>query len=708
MAALLAERAAAADLVSLWFNVNDKRVDLLERELTEPRPGIDLTKLRRTYAEELLYAGRYTQSIDRTTELLDELGDDPQNEAQRRELLMLLATTFMRMGEEQNCAEGHNADSCLLPIKKQGVHQRREGSLRAIEILDRILALDPGHLRARWLLNIAHMTVGTYPDKVPPKALIPPSAFEAEYPLPPFPNVAANVGLDIYALSGGAVVDDLDNDGLLDVMVSAIGFDDPIRIFRNDGSGRFVEKTAAAGLDGITGGLNLVHADYDNDGLVDVVVLRGGWMEANGDFPLSLLRNLGNLGFEDVTERAGLLRLAPSQTATWVDYNGDGWVDLFVGNESIRGYVRPCELYHNNGDGTFTEIAERVGADITGYVKGVVSGDFDNDGRPDLFVSIAAADNRLLRNDGPTEDGSWRFTNVTVSAGVREPADSFPAAVFDYDNDGWLDLFVAAYRSGAEDVAADYLGLPTQVGRARLYRNEGDGVFRDVTEGSGLDVVMPVMGLNYGDLDNDGWLDIYTGTGNPEFATLVPNRMFRNDEGRRFQDVTTAGNFGHLQKGHAISFADVDNDGDQDVFAEMGGAYQADRAYSALYENPGSKNRWISLELEGTRSNRSAIGTRVRVTVRRINGETREIHRVVGSGASFGALPFRQEIGLGDAAAIAALEVAWPATGQRQVFKGLELDRRYRIREGSQAPEPITRRAFTLSRTPPPATHEHD
>ncbi len=123
------------------------------------------------------------------------------------------------------------------------------------------------------------------------------------------------------------------------------------------------------------------------------------------------------------------------------------------------------------------------------------------------------------------------------------------------------------------------------------------------------------MGLNFGDLDNDGWLDFYLGTGAPDFAALFPNRMFRNAEGRVFQDVTTAGNFGHLQKGHAICFGDVDNDGDQDVFEEMGGAYTDDKAFSALYENPGNSNHWITLSLEGVRSNRSAIGARVTVEV---------------------------------------------------------------------------------------------
>src|SRR5207247_255559 len=125
-----------------------------------------------------------------------------------------------------------------------------------------------------------------------------------------------------------------------------------------------------------------------------------------------------------------------------------------------------------------------------------------------------------------------------------------------------------------------------------------------------------------------GVLAPYLGTGNPGLASLVPNRMFRNDGGRRFQDVTTAGNFGHLQKGHAIAFGDVDNDGDEDVFAEMGGAYLTDTAYSALYLSPGNTNRWVDLELEGVRSNRNAIGARIEV-VAEGKGGRRSIHRAI-------------------------------------------------------------------------------
>ena len=715
MAALLAARAAAVAPGDLWFNVNERRAEAIAAAIAGAPQGSNLFQARTMLAKELLFAGRYADGVALVDDLLKEVTALGAVQAVLAEvdLLMLQATTLMRWGEEQNCVLGYNRDSCLLPIKGQGVHTRRDGSTRAVGVLERVLKLDPSNLRARWLLNIAHMTLGSYPDGVAARFLIPPSAFVAAHPLPAFENVAGAVGLDIYGVSGGAVLEDLDEDGRLDVMVTAIGFGDQMRVFRNV-DGRFTDATAASGLTGLTGGLNMVTADYDNDGLLDVLVLRGAWMGAAGQFPMSLLRNRGGLRFEDVTRAAGLLRLRPSQTATWLDFDGDGFLDLFVGNESGGPAVNPCELYRNNRDGTFSEIAKASGVDLVAFVKGVVSGDYDNDGDPDIFVSVAQGANLLFRNDGAGPRGStgWRFTNVAAQAGVELPKNSFPAMFFDYDNDGWLDLFVAPYWGSAEDVAADYLGLETSVERGKLYRNKGDGTFADVTREAGLHTVMQVMGLNYGDLDNDGWLDIYAGTGNPDFHTLVPNRMFRNDGGRRFQDVTTAGNFGHLQKGHGIAWGDVDNDGDLDIFEQMGGAYQADRAYSALYENPRATPKenagradWVSLELEGTTANRAAIGARVTVRLETPAGP-RRIHRVVSSGGSFGASTLRVFVGLGDATRIAGVDVAWPLAGKGaaavQTFAGLEPARHYLLKQGASAPALLTRPVTPLSRSAAP------
>ena len=247
------------------------------------------------------------------------------------------ALAYMRMAEEQNCHAANTPDSCLFPIRGRGIHAKREGSTRAIELLREVLAAEPSNLRARWLLNVAHMTLGSYPAGVPAAALIPPSAFASEYPLPQFENVAQSTGVDLYGLAGGAVLEDFDGDGRLDLLVSHMGLADQLRYLHNSGDGTFEDRTAKAGIQGEVGGLNMVQADYDNDGRVDVLVLRGGWMGSEGRLPMSLLRNTGDGTFSDVTQAAGLLHFAPTQTATWLDYDGDGWLDLFVGNETRPG-----------------------------------------------------------------------------------------------------------------------------------------------------------------------------------------------------------------------------------------------------------------------------------------------------------------------------------------------------------------------------------
>ncbi|MEO5819099.1 MAG: CRTAC1 family protein [Vicinamibacteraceae bacterium] len=721
MAAELARRAAAIAPADLWFNFNDQRAVLFAKDVDTPRPAAEALRVRYTYANELLFAGRYEDAIGQTDLLLDQIdkaGPDIGAEAYLN-VLMLRAMTYLRWGEEQNCVNGVNADSCLLPIARGGVHRVTQGATRARETLERLLRIDAGSVRGRWLLNIAHMTLGTYPAGVPAGLRIDPAAFAAEHPLPRFTNVATEVGLQIHGISGGAVVEDLDRDGFLDVMVSATGFSDPVRVFRNSGDGRFEEKTASSGLDGITGGLNLIHADFDNDGLPDVLVLRGAWMGATGRFPVSLLRNLGGLRFADVTRAAGLDVKGPTQTAAWFDYDGDGWLDLLVAREASPAPTDrfPSRLFRSNRNGTFTDVTEAVGLSVEGFVKAVVAGDYDNDGRPDLYFSQAGALNRLWRNDGPQPGGGWRFSDVTAKAGVPGMVESFPAMWFDYDNDGWLDLFVASYLGQGEDVAADYLGIETKADRCRLYRNKGDGTFEDVTRASGLWKVVLGMGLNYGDLDNDGWLDFYIGTGNPAYSTLVPNRMFRNEAGKRFQDVTTAGNFGHLQKGHGIAWGDVDNDGDQDIFEEMGGAYQSDRAYSVLYENPhataaAARTDWVSLELEGTAANRGAIGARVTIRLQTPAGP-RRLHRLVSTGGSFGSSPFRVFAGIGDATSVIAVDVSWPVvrTGAApvspQTFRGLVPGRHYLLKQGAAAPIELKRPALALAHAPlPPHVHK--
>src|SRR5260221_4528807 len=503
--------------------------------------------------------------------------------------------------------------------------------------------------------------------------------------MPRFPDVAPQLGLDVNGLSGGAILEDFNRDGFLDVMMSDIGMNAQMRFFVNNGDGTFTERTSQAGLLGEVGGLNIIQTDYNNDGFPDVLVLRGAWWGRGGRHPLSLLRNNGNGTFDDVTEPDALLPLHPTQTAVWLDFNNDGWLDLFVGNETVGREVHPCELFRNNGNGAFTECAAECGVAFRGFVKGVTAGDFNNDGRTDVYLSLMAGSNVLYRNDGAAEGGGgkgWRFTNVAAAAGVAEPFYSFPTWFFDYDNDGWPDLFVAGFHiSFVGDVAADYLGLPHTAERSRLYHNNRDGTFTDVSKSAGLYKVLLAMGSHYGDFDNDGFLDFYLGTGNPDLSTLIPNRMFRNDTGQRFQDVTTSGGFGHLQKGHGVSFGDIDNDGDQDILEKLGGGYSGDIYRSVLYLNPGHSHHWITIQLEGRQSNRPGIGARLKLVTRGPKGP-QTIHRTVGTGGSIGANPLRQEIGLGQADSIERLEVFWPVTGKTNVYENVRIDQFVQLREG--------------------------
>jgi hypothetical protein len=190
------------------------------------------------------------------------------------------------------------------------------------------------------------------------------------------------------------------------------------------------------------------------------------------------------------------------------------------------------------------------------------------------------------------------------------------------------------------------------------------------------------MGANFGDLDGDGWLDFYLGTGYPDYEALMPNVLYRNRGGRGFEDVTWSGGFGHLQKGHAIAFFDYEHDGDLDLFAQMGGAFPGDRFSDALYRNPGFGHAWVALRLEGVHSNRAALGARLRLDVEGEDGRTRTLYRFVTSGGSFGSSPLRQTVGLGRASRIARLEVFWPASDSTQTFTDVAPGRFYRIVEG--------------------------
>ncbi len=664
--------------------VGDARKRVAAPNLTAPERARALVEL----GVELLRVGEVEDALVQINAAWAIVEDDPSLEPLIPAVLRVRGLAWLRQAEVANCITRHTPECCIFPLRGTGVHEVKSPARSAVESFERFLQRKPEDLKIRWLDNIAHMAAGDYPEGVPRAYLIPPSAFKSARDIGRFPDIAPSLGVDTFNHAGGVIADDFDGDGFLDIAVSSSAPDGPFTFYRSLGDGSFQDASAASRLSDQLGGLNCIGGDYDNDGDLDILILRGAWMLDDGQIRKSLLANNGDGTFTDVTRAAGLADPPrPTQAAAWGDFDNDGDLDLYVGNESRRempdkGTEYPSQLYRNNGDGTFIDIAESAGVRNDRYCKGVAAGDYDNDGDLDIYASNIGA-NRLYRNNG---DGT--FTDVAPEAGVVEPRGrSFVCWFFDCDNDGWLDLFVGAYDATVEDIAAHYLGLPHGGSPPCLYRNKGDGTFANITAPAGLNRPLLPMGASFGDLDNDGFLDIYLGTGDPDYQTLVPNIMLRSDAGRWFQDVTTSGGFGHLQKGHGIAFADLDNDGDQDIYHSLGGFYPGDAFANALFENPGHGNHFLYVQLVGTVSNRSAVGARIKVLVETPSGTTREIHRAAGSVSSFGSTPLRQEIGLGNANAVRRLEVWWPRSGTRQVFEAVPMDAMVRIVEGNPSLE---------------------
>ena len=652
--------------------INQRKADQLKQELNAPNVqyhGLEWY----LYCQELLRAGNPRESIKELESNFDRnypLGE--QMTPQNYYLFDLLTLAHLRAGEQENCQNFHNEFSCILPLNESAFHQMPEGSSNAIQIYQAMYDRHPTDTY-KWLINLAYMTLGKHPAEVPNKYLINYPNWNLEQKeFPRFKEVAMGANVATNGLSGGTCIDDFDNDGLIDVFVTDYGMQGQTKLSINNGHGSFDDVTVSAGLKGIVSGLNCVHADYDNDGFLDIFVTRGAWLEGAGKHPNSLLKNNGDGTFSDVTKSAGLLSYFPTQTASWADFNKDGFIDLFVGNEN-----EPCELFQNNGDGTFIEVSQEKGLKaITQFVKGVTWGDINNDNWPDLFISVLGGKNMLFKNNAGV------FEDVSESAGIQEPIYSFPCWFWDVNNDGFQDLYVAGYQMDEVNTAAGAFSkemqeLPIDISQPRLYLNNKDETFKDVTNSFQLAKPGYAMGANFGDLDNDGYLDFYLGTGSPKFYDVVPNRMFRNVNGKRFEEVTSAGGFGHIQKGHGIGFADIDRDGDQDIYAVMGGAYEGDAFTNVLFENPGFENNWIILELEGVTTNRRAIGTRLEIQLD--NGK--KIYRTVGTGGTFGASSLQQEIGLGRAGLIKKLVIYWQ-NGETQTFETIAINQKIKITEG--------------------------
>ena len=658
-------------------------IEYLQNKLAGLPPGGPISEstsadIHLLLASLFMSEGRWDQASEYFAR--SQTADPARSPLYRAKLDALRGVAALRRGEIENCVACCNESSCIFPLAVAAVHRRTAGSREAIEHLTRYLHQQPDDLGVQWLLNVAYMTLGEYPASVPADLLLPLGRFAAAGDDPRrMINVATRVGLNSRgeSMAGGCLVDDFDNDGRLDVFMPTTDPERGALFLRNRGDGKFEDVSDKAGLTDQVLSLNACHADYDNDGNLDILMLRGAW-----EMPrrMSLLRNRGGV-FEDVTVAAGLGEPIATQAAGWADYDNDGHVDLYVAGEFDLARPDPRNrgrLYHNRGDGTFEDVSAL--ADLTNdrFGKGVAWGDYDDDGRPDLFVSNLGRGNRLYHNQG---DGT--FVDVAAVLRVSEPAYAFACWFWDFDNDGRLDLWVNPNSATLSEVIRDQLGRPTSGERPRLYRNVGRAEpFRNATADLGLDRVVLPMGSNFGDLDNDGFLDIYLGTGRPSYSYLMPNVLLKNDEGRRFDDVTAVTGTGHLQKGHGVAFADWDRDGDSDIFVEAGGAVPGDRAHNVLFQNPGYGHHWLTVKLVGTRTNRAALGARIRVDLPGPDGTVLSRYRTITTGSSFGGNPLACTVGLGSAVTILSLRIDWPTSKTSQEFREVAIDRAIEITEG--------------------------
>ena len=484
-----------------------------------------------------------------------------------------------------------------------------------------------------------------------------------------FTNIAPDLKMDKVDGGRGSAWGDYDNDGDLDIV--AVGTYQPHALYRNNGDGTFTDVAVEAGIADPRGGWGSLFADYDNDGYLDLYITRGGW---SGAAENTLYHNNGDGTFTDVTHTAGVADPQSSFCAAWADYDNDGYLDLYIA-DGVIGDGAANVLYRNNADGTFTNTAETAGVANTGNSLGTAWGDYDKDGYIDLHVVNFGQSNVLYRNNG---DGT--FTDVTPTTGMNIPVtDAFVTFFLDVDNDADLDIFISNSGSFQNFIVGQITGAaPHDADRQVLYRNNGDGTFTDVTRESGLYHAFGAMGANFGDIDSDGYLDIYLATGAPQMGRLERDALYRNNGDGTFTDATFALGLGNIGKGHGVTFGDVDTDGDVDIYVSVGGAFIGDQWHNLFYQNTGTGNNWLNLKLVGVKSNRDGIGSKVTLRV----GDS-VIYREVSGGCGFGSTnSLSLEIGLKAHPKVDVLEIVWPS-GQVDTHRNLSVNQKLIITEGA-------------------------
>jgi tetratricopeptide (TPR) repeat protein len=598
----------------------------------------------------------------------------PDDAATRRDL----ARVYMKCGRYADAVEELQVAARNPSVRGDALYDScvaryRLGKFQAA-IEDGVAAMmvNPGNERERYWIWLAAQRLGSYPESVPERFRMEVKAGMEPTPLR-YENIATRIGLNKTSGGRGTAVFDYNNDGLLDIAItSAHG---GTSLYRNNGDGTFTDVSIESGLDQAVNGFSIIAGDYDNDGFVDLYISRLGWYAGDG----TLYHNNGDGTFSDVTAKAGVSTWGPCFSASWVDYDCDGYLDLFVPNNTGGIFDRhvPNRLFHNNGDGTFTDVTTEAG--VGGILPAIGSswGDYNNDGYPDLFVS-GMGHPQLLRNNG---DGT--FTDVSAQAGLTDPAIGTVCAWCDYDNDGWLDVAQFVWSDYEDIVQTMRTGRGPQDGKPlRIYHNNRNGTFTLRDRELGLDGCWGSMSGTLGDLDNDGHLDFVLGNGAPPMDRIEPLVVLQSD-GTRFRNVTFSAGLPFTGKSHGANCADLFGDGRLSVIVAAGGLYPGDLLTSAVFCPRERTGNYVNVRLTGTTCNRDAIGARVAL----IAGKSRQM-REVGGGTNFGCLPTEQHFGLGGLTDVDAIEVRWPG-GETQRIERPPVNATLRIVQGERGFERV-------------------
>ena len=493
------------------------------------------------------------------------------------------------------------------------------------------------------------------------------------------------LGIGHAGMVGGIGVEDFDQDGTYDIISGSMGLNDPLFYYKGNPAGGFHLKNKEALLEGSTGGLSIITGDFNNDGFPDVYVARGGTMASAGKLPNSLLRNNKDGTFTDITVQAGLLNNYPSNHAHFVDYNNDGNLDLFVANESVTSHfanANPCQLFHNNGNGTFTDVSVKTGLYLSEMVKGSAWLDANNDGWMDVYVSIAGDSNQLYLNKGPgsKSGGQGVFEKVAGAGGAAGPFNSGYCVASDINQDGWEDLLVFQTKPNTNEASyASPFVNDTAVSLVPfLFLNQGNGTFQKAQNSWAPTYSVLALGGASGDLSNNGYPDVYVGTGNANLQTLVPNSLLVN-EGNSLAVAGPASGTALLGKTHAVRLADLNHDGNLDIVASTGGFFEVERMPPALMINESPIDyAWVKIKLKGKKANRQGVGSRIQVTTINQEGNEQNWYHRVGTGHS----PAEVHIGLGKAKEIKEVTIQWAdPSGKLQKVQNLPVNQRLTIQQ---------------------------